>query len=173
MKKKVWEYGKTIVLALLVALAITTFIKPTLVQGYSMYPTIQPHNYLIVNRTPYLAGTPKHGDIIVFRANLQTPQGEDKDLIKRVIGLPGDLISIHDGMVYRNGEALHEDYIYGGVTPGEMDPVKVRKDCVFVLGDNRPISRDSRDPAVGQIKMSNIIGRADLRLYPFNEIGII
>lgn len=173
MKKKIWEYGKTVVLALLVAFAITAFVKPTLVEGYSMYPTIQPHNYLIVNRTPYLAGTPKYGDIIVFRAELKTPVVEEKDLIKRVIGLPGDLISIRDGIVYRDGKALHEDYIYGGVTPGDMDPIKVQKDCVFVLGDNRPISRDSRDPEVGQIKMSNIIGRADLRLYPFNEIGTI
>ncbi len=171
MKKTIFEFAKTIVLALVIAFAITSLIKPTLVKGYSMYPTIEPYSYLIINRVPYFSGTPSHGDIVVFKANVHTESGEARELIKRVIGVPGDRLAIRDGVVYRNGEALHEDYIYGGVTQGEMEEITVKEDCVFVMGDNRPDSIDSRDPSVGQVKISDILGRADLRLFPFDEIG--
>lgn len=173
MKKTIFEFAKTIIVALLIALAITTFIKPTLVKGYSMYPTIEPYNYLIVNKLPYIAGAPEHGDIIVFKAHIYTDDGEEKDLIKRVIGLEGDIIEVKDGTVYRNNEALTEGYIYGGVTPGDMTPFQVDEGYIFVMGDNRPNSLDSRDPIIGEVAISDILGRVDLRLFPFDQIGLI
>ena len=173
MRKTIFEFAKTIIIALILALLITTFIKPTLVKGYSMYPTIEPNNYLIVNKLPYITGTPAHGDIIVFKAHIYTDNGEEKDLIKRIIGLEDDVIEVKDGIVYRNGEALKEDYIYGGVTPGDMAPFTVDKGYIFVMGDNRPNSLDSRDPSVGEIAISEILGRVDVRLFPFDEIGLI
>lgn len=173
MKKTIIEFAKTIILALVIALVITTFIKPTLVKGFSMYPTISPNNYLIVNKIPYLAGEPERGDIIVFKAHIYSDSGEEKDLIKRVIGIENDVIEIKDGVVYRNGEALDESYIYGGVTPGDMTPFTVDKGYIFVMGDNRPNSMDSRDPSIGEIAVSDILGRVDLRLYPFSDIGLI
>lgn len=173
MKRTVFEFAKTIAFALMIALIITSLIKPTLVKGYSMYPTIKPNNYLIVNKIPYITGRPSYGDIIVFSADIYTEEAEGKNLIKRVIGLPGDTIEIRNGTVYRNGEALVEDYIYGGTTPGEMDMVTVEENCVFVMGDNRPTSLDSRDSAIGQIPLEDIMGRADLRLFPFDQIGVI
>ncbi len=103
MKKTIIEFAKTIVIALVIALIITAFIKPTLVKGYSMFPTIQPNNYLIVNKIPYLAGDPSHGDIVVFEANIYDDNGDSMDLIKRIIGLEGDVIEVKDGVVYRNG----------------------------------------------------------------------
>ncbi len=173
MKKTIFEFAKTIVIALIIALVITTFIKPTLVKGYSMYPTIEPNNYLIVNKIPYLAGEPSHGDIVVFKAHIYTEDGEAKDLIKRIIGIAGDVIEVKDDIVYRNGDPLEEAYVYGGVTPGQMKPTTVEDGYIFVMGDNRPNSLDSRDPSVGQIPVSDILGRVDLRLFPFNEIGMI
>jgi len=173
MKKTIFEFAKTVIVALVIALAITTFIKPTLVKGYSMYPTIEPYNYLIVNKLPYIAGAPSHGDIVVFKAHIYSDNGEEKDLIKRVIGIEDDVIEVKDGIVYRNGEALEESYIYGGKTPGDMAPFTVDKGCIFVMGDNRPNSLDSRDPSIGEVAVSDILGRVDLRLFPFNEIGLI
>lgn len=173
MRKTIFEFAKTIVIAFIIALVITTFIKPTLVQGYSMFPTIQPYNYLIVNKIPYITGEPKHGDIVVFKAHIYTDNGEEKDLIKRVMGVAKDVIEVKDGVVYRNGEALEEDYVNGGVTPGDMAPFTVDEGYIFVMGDNRPNSLDSRDPSVGEIAVSDILGRADLRLFPFSEIGLI
>lgn len=173
MRKTIFEFAKTIIIALIIALAITAFIKPTLVKGYSMYPTIQPFNYLIVNKIPYLANDPKYGDIIVFKAHIYSDNGEAMDLIKRVIGVAGDTIEVKDGLVYRNGEALKEDYIYGGETPGNMEPFTVDEGCIFVMGDNRPSSRDSRDPSIGEVAISDILGRVDIRLFPFNEMGLI
>ena len=173
MKKTIFEFAKTIILALVIALVITTFIKPTLVKGYSMFPTIEPNNYLIVNKIPYITGAPERGDIVVFKAHIYSDNGEEKDLIKRVIGLANDVIEVRDGVVYRNGEALEEDYIYGGVTPGNMAPFTVDEGYIFVMGDNRPNSMDSRDPSIGEVAVADILGRVDLRLYPFSEIGLI
>ena len=116
---------------------------------------------------------PEYGDIIVFDAAIYTAEGEGKKLIKRVIGLPGDVLEIKGGLVYRNGKALQEEYVYGQLTPGEMIPTTVSKGCIFVMGDNRPTSLDSRDPAIGQVPLADIMGRVDLRLYPFDQIGAI
>ncbi|MGI6731841.1 MAG: signal peptidase I [Anaerovoracaceae bacterium] len=173
MRKTIFEFAKTIIIALVIALAITSLIKPTLVKGYSMYPTIEPYNYLIVNKIPYLTGAPRHGDIVVFKAHIYSDGGEEKDLIKRVIGIEGDVIEVRDGVVYRNGEALEEDYIYGGVTPGDMEPFTVDEGYIFVMGDNRPNSLDSRDPSIGEVAVTDILGRVDLRLFPFDKIGLI
>ncbi len=173
MRKTILEYAKTVIVALIIALVITTFIKPTLVKGYSMYPTIEPYNYLIVNKLPYITGEPARGDIVVFKTHIYSDSGEEKDLIKRVIGIEGDVIEVKDGVVYRNGEALQEDYIYGDKTPGDMAPFTVDEGYIFVMGDNRPNSMDSRDPSIGEIAVADIMGRVDLRLFPFDEIGLI
>lgn len=173
MKAAIWDFLKTIILALLIAILITSFIKPTLVKGYSMYPTIEPNSYMIVNKIPYIKGTPEHGDIVVFKAHIYMENGEEKDLIKRVMGVPGDRISVSDGVVYRNGQALKEDYTYDGVTPGNLEEITVSENCIFVMGDNRGNSLDSRDPSIGQVEMKDILGKVVLRLYPFDEIGFL
>ena len=173
MKKTIIELLKTVIIALIIALVITAFIKPTLVMGYSMYPTIQPYNYLIVSKLPYISGEPSHGDIVVFKAHIYSENGDKKDLIKRVIGVAGDVIEVKDDAVYRNGEALLEDYVNGGLTPGEMAPFTVDEGYIFVMGDNRPNSMDSRDPGIGEIPVADVLGKVDLRLFPLDEIGLI
>ncbi len=173
MKRILKEYGKPVLLALLIAILITSMIRPTLVREYSMYPSIVPYSYIIVNKMPYLLGTPAHGEIIVFNTNISTEHGESRKLIKRIIGVSGDTLEVKEGCVYRNGQALEEDYVYGGTTPGNMEAITVSANHVFVMGDNRAVSLDSRDAAVGEVPLENIVGRADLRLFPFNQIGVI
>ena len=92
-------------------------------------------------------------------------------LIKRIIGLPGDKISVSDGVVYRNGEALVEDYTMEGFTTGEVAEMVVPEGEMFVMGDNRTVSLDSRSEEVGCVDMEEILGKAVFRLYPFDKIG--
>lgn len=173
--RAIWDFARTIILALIIAFIITSVVKPTLVSGNSMYPTIESNSYMIMSTIPYVAGAPEYSDIIVFNSHVYMENGKEKDFIKRVIGLPGDSIAIHDGYVYRNGERLEEPYINGETTDGTMDEVIIKENHVFVMGDNRLPggSRDSRDPSIGQIALEDIIGKAVLRLYPFDQIGLM
>ncbi|MDD2216346.1 MAG: signal peptidase I [Eubacteriales bacterium] len=173
MKRTIFEFGRTILLALIIAFLITSLAKPTLVKGYSMYPTIKPNSLLLINKVPYLVGKPDYGDIVVFSAQVYTDEGEGKKLIKRIVGMEGDTIEIKKGIVYRNGKPLKEDYINGSITPGNMEAMIVSPNCIFVMGDNRGASLDSRDSAIGEIHLKDIVGRADLRLFPFDEIGVL
>lgn len=172
MKDEVLEWVKTIVVSLVIALVITTFIKPTIVKNYSMSPTLEENDFLIINRFLYKRGTPERGDIVVFRSNLKTETGKQKLLIKRVIALPGDEIIIADGKIYLNGSELEEDYIKNDYTMGEVDLV-VPENEIFVMGDNRSNSLDSRDGILGLVDFNAIMGKATVRLFPFNRIGLL
>ena len=172
-KQELKEWMKDILIAVIVAVIILQFIKPTFVKETSMLPTLQPNNFLFLSKQAYRFGEPKHGDIIVFHTALKTAAGAEKLLIKRVIGLPGDTIRIEDGVVYRNGDALDETYTKDGTTSGYIEELVVPDDSLFVMGDNRLNSIDSRDPSVGCIKISSVYGKAVFRLFPFNEIGLL
>lgn len=168
--KEVFEWIKTIVISVVIAIVITTFVRPTLVKGHSMYPTLQPNNYLIINRIPYMLHKPERGDIVVFKSHLKTLNGKEKDLIKRVIAVEGDRLVIEDGATYVNEKKLDEYYVNGSYTSGNVEII-VPKDQVFVMGDNRENSMDSRDPKVGTIDIDTIRGKVLVRLFPFSQIG--
>ena len=172
IKSEVFEWIKVIVIAGILALIITHFVKPTIVKGESMVPTLYPNDYLIMNRVAYKNKSIDYLDIVVFHSNISL-DGESskkkKDLVKRVIGLPGDIIEVKDGMVYRNGEELNEQYIKDGITDRDIIVV-VPENHYFVMGDNRLNSSDSRDERVGMISKESIIGKVTLRLFPFNKI---
>ncbi|TCO73823.1 signal peptidase I [Marinisporobacter balticus] len=170
MKKEIVEWIKTIVISVVIALVITTFIRPTLVKGYSMYPTLNEYDYLIINKIPYMMHEPERGDIVVFKSHLKTEDGKEKDLIKRVIGIPEDHIKITGGEVFVNGEKLDERYINGDYTSGEID-IEVPENKIFAMGDNRENSLDSRDERVGPVGIDTVRGKVLVRLYPFNKIG--
>lgn len=172
VKKEIFEWVKVFTLAIVFAFIITQFIKPTLVRGDSMYSTLEEGDYLIINRMSYKFKEPKRGDIIVFESDLQQDDGSSKDLVKRVIGVSGDRVKIENSKVYVNGEELVEPYIYDEVTDGDVDTV-VPEDSVFVLGDNREISLDSRYDSVGFVDDADILGKVFIRLYPFNKIGLL
>lgn len=165
------EWIKDIIIAVIVAVIILQFIKPTFVRETSMLPTLQEFNFLFLSKQSYRFGEPKHGDIIVFHTNLKTQTGEEKMLIKRVVGLPGDTINIEEGEVSINGEVQDEPYILEDYTSGYVKDQVVPEGNLFVMGDNRQNSIDSRDPNVGFVKIDDVYGKAVFRLYPFNEIG--
>jgi len=171
--KELKEWIKDIVIAVVVALIILQFIKPTFVRETSMLPTLGEYNFLFLSRQAYRFGEPERGDISVFHTNLKTVDGREKMLIKRVIGLPGDVITIEDGVVTLNGEVQDEPYTLEGYTSGYVKDLVVPEGRLFVMGDNRQNSIDSRDPSVGMIQIDDVYGKAIFRLYPFDKIGPI
>jgi len=173
MKNEIIEWIKTIILSLIIALVITTFVKPTIVKNYSMSPTLEENDFLIINRFLYKRSVPTKGDIIVFESNLKTDNGKDnKLLIKRVIGVPGDKIVINEGQVYVNDTLLEEDYMPSVYTEGDIDMI-VPENKVFVMGDNRGNSLDSRDDILGLVDFDVVMGKAFVRLFPFDKIGLL
>ena len=142
----------------------------TEVIGSSMVPTLEDGNQLITDKITYRFREPERFDIVVF------PHGPNNEYyIKRIIGMPGETVEIsEDGTIYIDGEVLEEDYGYGNTTPQEMSGgITLSEDEYFVLGDNREVSLDSRYAEVGNVPRSIIIGRAWLRLYPFDQFGLL
>ena len=162
---------KDILVAAVLAAVVLTFVRPTIVKQTSMQDTLNPNDYVIMSRRAYAGDRkPKRGDIIIFKSELQDENGKDKLLIKRVIGLPGDEVTIDDGKVYLNGKEYKESYIKDGYTPGSVNKLKVPEGQYFVMGDNRVVSIDSRYSEVSCVKKDAIKGKAVVRLFPFNKI---
>lgn len=164
-----------VVIALGLALFIRFFIAaPYMVSGASMDPTFHDLHYLIVDRITYTLESPQRGDVIVF----DLPTNPSKSLIKRIIGLPGETVIIKKGVVTIQNEAhptgftLREPYIdpKNFSTAGDTR-VSLDEGQYFVMGDNRAVSADSR--IWGPLPRENIVGRAYLRLYPFDSIGVL
>ena len=153
-------------------LIITYVGQRTRVSGSSMETTLSDGDNLIVDKLSYRFKDPERYDIIVFPYQYE----ENTYYIKRIIGMPGETIQINDGHVYINGEFL-ETEIYGAEvmnSPGiAAEPIVLGEDEYFVLGDNRNHSSDSRDPSVGVLTRDNLIGKAWVRIYPFDEMGVI
>lgn len=162
-----FEWIGTIVVALLIAVVVRVFLfSPYDVEGASMQPTLEDDEKIIVNKWSYRIHEPAHGDIVVFHAE------EGRDFIKRVIGLPGDRIELKNGKVYRNGILLNEPYIQGITYPrGTSQITKVPEGMLYVLGDNRENSKDSRD--LGFIQQSKVVGRADIIVLPLTQIKLL
>ena len=141
----------------------------TVVNGVSMQPTLSDGDNLIVDKLSYRFHDPDRFDIIVF------PQEDGRYFIKRIIGLPGETVQILDGSVYINGEKLEEHY--GNEVMEEAgiaaEPVTLGVDEYFVLGDNRNNSKDSRSVDVGVVHGKDFVGRAWIRIWPFEKIGWI
>ena len=138
-----------------------------------MLPSLHNEDNLIVDKISYRFRDPKRYEIIVFPYKYQ----EDTYYIKRIIGLPGETVQVKDGAVYINGELLGEAY---GIEPIEDDkkgiaaePITLGEDEYFVMGDNRNHSSDSRDPSVGILNRDDLIGRAWIRIWPLDSIGVI
>lgn len=153
-------------------LIITYVGQRTRVSGDSMNPTLQDGDNLIVDKISYRFRDPERYDIIVFPFKHE----ENTFYIKRIIGLPGETIQVVDGYVYIDGELLESD-IYGAEVMWEAniaaEPIALGEDEYFVLGDNRNHSSDSRDPSVGLLTREDLLGRAWVRIYPFDQAGVI
>ncbi|WP_110112852.1 signal peptidase I [Bacillus sp. CGMCC 1.16541] len=178
-KSELWEWLKAIVIAVLLAAVIRYFLfAPIVVDGLSMMPTLHDQNRMIVNKLSYKIGEPERFDIVVFHAT------EDKDYIKRIIGLPGDHIEYKDDVLYINGKPYDEPYleqykseiIDGSLTQDfKLEDITggqavVPEGHLFVMGDNRRYSKDSRQ--IGFIEMDRVLGETKTVYWPIKEARI-
>lgn len=161
-----------IAFVLLLTFLVVRYVgQRTQVDGHSMEATLYDGDQLIVDKISYRFKDPQRFDIIVFPFQYK----ENTYYIKRIIGLPGETVQILDGDIYINGEILEEDYgketmVMSGRAVNE---IQLGDDEYFVLGDNRNHSEDSRFEEVGNIKRSDIIGRAFIRIWPFSRFGLL
>ncbi len=160
------ESFETLLLALIMVLIINTISTRIRVEGFSMEPSFHDNNYIVVSKMSYKFNKVERGDVIVF----EYPLAPDEDFIKRVIGLPGDTIKIADGIVYLNGKILQEYYIKSA-SFRELPSIVVPNNMVFVMGDNRNNSSDSR--TWGPLPVENIIGKSVFVYWPLIDFGVI
>lgn len=167
-KKEAWEWMKALAIAIALAFFIRTFLfAPFIVEGESMETTLHNGERLVVNKAIYFLSTPQRGDIIVFHAEAE------KDYIKRVIGVAGDTVEVRDDVLYINGQKADEPYLAEMRKEAEKEgvpltenfgPVSIGENEIFVMGDNRLNSRDSR--MIGPIKLDTVVGRAEFVFWP-------
>lgn len=160
------EALETILLSLVIFGVINTFSARIRVESVSMQPTLYAGDFVIVNKLAYRLGEPKRGDVIVFR---YPPAPEQEPYIKRIMGLPGDRVNISGGKVTINGQLLEEPYL--NVTTNQGGEWLVPPDSLFVMGDNRNSSSDSR--AWGMVPFENVIGKALVVYWPPGKWGLL
>jgi signal peptidase I len=174
-QKALWLTVVEWVVLIALALAIALLIKAFLFQAFyipseSMVPTLQENDRVLVNKLSYRLHDVHRGDIVVFRA----PEGQAdgiEDLVKRVVGLPGETLEGRNGRVFVNGQVLQEDYLPEGTLSRTFGPLEIPPGTVFVMGDNRQSSKDST--AFGPIPEDDIVGRVFVRIWPVTRIGFI
>ncbi len=153
-------------------LLVTFVAQRTDVNGSSMYPTLEDGDQLIADKLSYRFHDPERFDIVIFPYRY----AEKTYFIKRIIGLPGETVRIDEqGNIYINGEVLEEHYGYETIEYAGLaaEEIQLGDDEYFVMGDNRNVSEDSRYPDVGNVKRSELIGRAFVRIYPFSKFGLL
>ena len=187
MRHFVRETLETVLLAALLFLLLRVSVQNFRVEGASMEPALHGGEYVFVNKlayfhlpigriarllpflsvaedkTVYPVGAPRRGDVVVF----QDPRGRERDLVKRVIALEGDVVALNGGVVHLNGRPLDEPYILALPRGQDMAPVRVPPRHVFVMGDNRLASSDSR--VWGPVSLSSLVGRVWVRYWPLGE----
>lgn len=157
-----------VLLSLLAFTVFLFFYQPVQVEGTSMLPLLKNHERIVVNRIAYHVESIQRGDIIVFHY----PPDPAQCFIKRVIGLPGDWVSIRDGQVYVNGKRLSEPYVLPAYLDDETySPVHVAANHYYVLGDHRDFSNDSRE--WGTVARKYIYGKAAFAYWPLSDMGSI
>lgn len=162
------ELLETILPALLIALLINVFVgQATRVEGQSMEPSLHSEQRLVVEKLSYHFHGPQRFDIVVIKL----PSHGEELLIKRVIGLPGETVEIRDGMVYVNGNLLEEPFTDDSTYPGRDSKVIVPPLHIYVMGDNRDRSNDSR--SFGPVPIDHVIGRAWLSYWPPEQLGFV
>lgn len=168
LRQELISWAKALALAVVFALLLRAFlIEPYQIQQTSMETTIHEWERVYVNKLVYRFHPPRRGDVVLVRI-----PGEPIPLIKRVIGEPGDVVEVRDGTVWIDGQPLAEPYLTV-ITPGQFGPITVVADHLFLLGDNRSGSTDSRSSAVGLVGYDQLIGRAELVYWPLNQIRMI
>ena len=162
----VLEYLITLLMMVVLAFSIRSVLfEPMRVKGSSMESTLLPGDYMAVEKLSYIVSPMKRGDVVIC----YYPNNDEYTCVKRIIGLEGDRIVIQNGVVNVNGVALTEKYVTTGLTAKHDGTYVVEEGCVFVIVDNRLVSKDSTDGTVGSIPMERVIGRVNRVLFPFSR----
>ena len=162
----VMEYCITLLLMVVLAFSIRAVLfEPMRVKGTSMENTLLPGDYMAVEKLSYIVKPMERGDVVIC----YYPNNDRYTCVKRIIGLEGDTITIEGGVVSVNGVTLREDYVTTGMTSRHDGTYHVDDGCIFVIGDNRLVSKDSTDGEVGSIPRERVIGRVNRVLLPFSR----
>ncbi|HLR71669.1 MAG TPA: signal peptidase I [Pseudogracilibacillus sp.] len=165
--RELMEWLKVILFAVMIALLLKGFVfTVSIVEGESMEPALKTGERVIFNKVIYLIDEPQRNDIVFIKR-------PDKNYVKRIVGLPEETIEVVQGELYINGERTSQSFLndQDKVLTGNMRPLTIPKNKYFVMGDNRAISKDSRN-GLGFVHKSEIIGRSEMIIYPFNEIEL-
>lgn len=172
-KEHVIDFFQTLVVFAAIGTAVYWLVaQPHKVSGSSMFPNFKNGDYIITDKVSYKIDDPKRGDIVVFK----NPRDETQDFIKRILGVPGDILKVADGKIYLNGSELNEPYLGPAITtsPGsflkEGQEITVSTGHYITIGDNRSASSDSRE--WGFITREEIIGKVFFRYWPATEVGL-
>ncbi len=171
-KKQGYEWLILVAASLAVALVVRGFlIQAFYIPSESMVPTLVKNDRVLVNKLSYKLHDVHRGDIVVFKAPPGAATAQVKDLIKRVVGLPGETIEGRNGSIFIDGKPLDEPYLSPDVRSRDFPPEKIAPDKIYVLGDNRQDSRDST--FFHAIDESAIVGRAFVKIWPLNDLGLL
>ncbi|HUQ64335.1 MAG TPA: signal peptidase I [Acidimicrobiales bacterium] len=158
--------------AVLVAFLVKTFLLQAFyIPSASMEPTLRTDDRVLVNKLSYDFHDLHRGDIVVFKSPPGETNATIKDLIKRVVALPGETVEARDGHVLVDGKPIDESYLPKGVTTSQFEPRKIPPGDIWVMGDNRSNSKDSR--YFGPVSESLIVGRAFIRVWPLSTLGFL
>ena len=163
MKKFINDLIPYIIIVIVVVLFRTFIMTPAVVDGLSMYDTLNDHDIVIINKIVMKTNNINRFDIVVLKNNT-----DGDKIIKRLIGLPGEKIEYKDNKLYINGEEIEDNFKTNETTDFTAE---TKENEYFVLGDNRELSKDSR--YLGNFKKENIIGKVDFRFYPFDKLGFV
>ena len=162
------EVLESVAIAVVLAVIIRVFLfQPFFIPSESMAPTLTEGDRIIVSKIHYRLGSPKRGEIVVFKY----PVNPEKDFIKRVIGLPGETLEIRESKLYINGEFVEQPFLPPGLSYGSYGPVTIPQGQYFMMGDNRNNSEDSR--FWGMLPKENVIGKTLLIYWPLNRVQIL
>ena len=167
------EWIVVVAVAITSALLVRAYVlQQFAVEGTSMLTTLHPSDRVLVNKLSYRLHDPRRGDVVVLKRIESNSQ--ERDLIKRVVALPGETIEYRACQLFIDGKLVKEPYLNPQIVApnrcgADQSPVQIQADHVFVMGDNRGGSLDSRDDSVGQVSYSNLIGRAFVVMWPFAD----
>lgn len=169
-KAELWDWVKTVVVVFVIMMLLNLFVfNLSMVKGQSMQPTLVERERLFVNKIIYDFSTPKHSEVVV----LHDPSQDDTKkefLVKRVIGVPGDVVAVKEHKLYLNGQLQQEDYIDVDIQDEDFAEITLGDDQYFVMGDNRHLGESKDSRYFGTVTSDLIVGRAEFIFWPFNKI---
>ena len=167
--------NKPYVLAAVAAIVVFMLIAPITEKGNGMSPTVDKGDVVILQKKTFSEnrGLPEYEDVLVFKTDYYEGKTKGEHRVSRVIGLPGDTIEVKNGNVYRNGTRLKHKSYEKGDTTGDVAPVEVSGNKVYLLCDNRADSVDSRSAKVSDVPLRNVRGKALIVIWPFSNFGVV